>query len=82
MSLRAALKSMLVVALALPIVECVLLGVQNLVLSMGDLAGAKILTCLASLCLALWAVSLVGLVIVLAVIHVVKEDDPETRELN
>jgi hypothetical protein len=74
MPLRAALKLLLVIALALPVVECVLIGVRSLVLSMGDAAGGEMLTCLATASLALWGVSLVGLVIVLAIIHAVDED--------
>jgi hypothetical protein len=75
MPLRAALKILLVIALALPVLECVLIGVRSLVLSMGDSAGGGMLACLATACLALWAVSLVGLVIVLAIVRIVDEDD-------
>lgn len=74
MPLRAALKGMLVATLALPVVECVFLGVRSLVLSMGDAAGGQMLTCLATATLAMWAVSLVGLVVVLAVVHVTEEE--------
>lgn len=69
--MRAALKLLLVSALALPVVECVLIGVRSLVLSMGDAAGGEMLTRLATACLALWGVSLVGLIIVVAISHVV-----------
>ncbi|HEX4412920.1 MAG TPA: hypothetical protein VH107_04775 [Lacipirellulaceae bacterium] len=81
MPLRAALKVMLIATLALPVVECVLIGVRSLVLSMGDAAGVQMLTCLATATLAIWAVSLVGLVIVLAVFHVTEEEvAPEETE--
>jgi hypothetical protein len=67
MNLRCWLKSFLTLALALPIAYCVLVGVRGLVSSMGDAAGAAMVGHVGTACLAVWAVSLVGLVIALAV---------------
>jgi hypothetical protein len=74
MPLRTALRVLLAFALGLPVVECVLIGVRSLVVSMGDAAGGKMLTCLATGCLAFWGMSIVGLVIVLAIIGVVDSE--------
>jgi phosphate/sulfate permease len=74
MSLRTALKVLLATALGLPVVECGFVAVRSLVASMGDAAGAGILTTLASMCLALWGVSLAGLAIVAALVLVVESE--------
>jgi hypothetical protein len=79
MPLRTALRVLLAFALGLPVVECVLIGVRSLVVSMGDAAGGKMLTCLATGCLAFWGVSIVGLVIVLAIIGVVDSEGDRRR---
>ena len=75
MTLRAALKTILVLALALPVTQCVLIWVRGLVLAMGDAECAAVLSYIGTACLATWALSLVGLVIVLAVIAV--RENPE-----
>jgi hypothetical protein len=77
MRLRFPLKTLLVAALALPVVECVLLGVRYLVLSMGDASGAALIGHIANVCLIIWMLSVVGLVILLAAIESLKpsEDD-------
>jgi hypothetical protein len=67
MTLRSATKTLLVLALGLPVVHCVLIWVRGLVASMGDQAGAAFVGHVGTACLAVWSVSLVGLVIVLAI---------------
>ncbi len=74
MSLRTALKVLLATALGLPVAECVLVGVRSLVASMGDATGAEILATLASVCLALWGISLAGLAIVAALVLIVESE--------
>lgn len=76
MSLRSAAKTLLVLALALPVVQCVLFGVGGLLTSMGDEDGAAIIGHLGTLGLAAWALTLVGLVIVLTII-IVSEEPPK-----
>jgi len=81
MTPRCWLKTLLVLALALPVVECVLIGVRGLLLSMGDQAGAAIIGCVGAVCLAVWSAGLVGLVILLAVVVLMerpREDDTGT----
>ncbi len=81
MSLRPALKSLLALALALPIIQCVLIWVRGLLLSMGDLGGAAVIGHVGTACLVVWSIGLVGLVIVLAIVAVVErppEDDAGT----
>jgi hypothetical protein len=68
MTLRAAIKTLLTLALALPVVVCVLIWVRSLLLSMGDPSGAAIITFVGTACLAVWSIGLVGLVIVLAIV--------------
>lgn len=67
MKLRCWLKTLLTLAVSLPVVYCVLAWVRGLVSSMGDVAGAIFVGHIATACLAAWAVSLVGLVLVLAI---------------
>jgi Mn2+/Fe2+ NRAMP family transporter len=68
MTLRSAAKTLLVLALALPVVQAVLAWVAGLLTGMGDAAGAVIVCHVATTCQVTWAVSLVGLVIVLALV--------------
>ena len=68
MSLRSAAKTLLVLALALPVVLATLTWVAGLLTSMGDAAGAEIVRHVATACQVVWAVGLVGLVIVLALV--------------
>jgi hypothetical protein len=72
MTLRSATKTLLVLALALPVIQCVLIWVRGLVTSMGDQDGGAIIGHVGTACQVVWAVNLVGLVIVLA-IHVLNE---------
>ena len=66
MTLRSATKTLLVLALALPVVQTVLYWVRGLLVSMGDADGAAVIAHVGTACAVLWSVSLVGLVIVLA----------------
>jgi hypothetical protein len=68
MTLRSAAKTLLVLALSLPIVQTVLIWVAGLLTSMGDAPGAQIVSHVATACQVVWAVGLVGLVIVLALV--------------
>jgi hypothetical protein len=70
MSLLSATKLLLVLALAIPMIHIVLIWVRGLLTSMGDSAGAAIIGHLGTACLAVWPVSLVGLVVVVALIVV------------
>jgi hypothetical protein len=68
MTLRSAAKTLLVLAVALPICEAVLVWVVGLTKAMGDPDGVRIITYVGLLCEVVWTISLVGLVILLAVI--------------
>lgn len=68
MRLRPLLNTLLALALALPIIQCVLIWVRGLLLSMGDQEGAAIIGHVGTGCLVVWAIGLVGLVIVLAIV--------------
>jgi hypothetical protein len=68
MTQRSALKTLLVLALALPVVQCVLIWVRGLVASMGDQDGAAVIGHVGTACLVVWSISLLGLIIVLAII--------------
>jgi len=66
MTLRSATKTLLVLALALPVAQCVLIWVRGLLTSMGDSDGAAIIGHVGTACGVVWLISLVGLVITLA----------------
>jgi hypothetical protein len=68
MTLRSATKTLLCLAIALPIVGAVLIWVAGLLQSMGDPAGVRILFYVGLVCEIIWSTSLVGLVILLAII--------------
>jgi hypothetical protein len=68
MTLRSALKTLLVLALALPVVQAVLLWVRGLVASMGDPAGSAAIGHVLTGCQVVWAIALAGLVIVMAIV--------------
>jgi hypothetical protein len=78
MTLHSATKWLLVLALALPMIHIVLIWVRGLLTSMGDSAGAAIIGHLGTACLAVWPISLVGLVVVLALIAL--KDRPTNEE--
>jgi hypothetical protein len=79
MSLRSAAKTLLVLALALPVVLATLTWVAGLLTSMGDAAGAEIVRHVGTACQVIWAVGLVGLVIVLALV-VLNEEGRASRD--
>jgi hypothetical protein len=66
MTLRNAVKSLLVLVLALPIVAAVLLWVVGLLRAMGDAAGAAVVGHVGTACQVTWLVCLVGLLVTLA----------------
>jgi hypothetical protein len=66
MTLRFATKWLLVLALALPVVQAVLVWIRALLNSMNDAEGAEIIAGVGTICQVVWSVSLVGLLIVLA----------------
>jgi len=76
MTLRSAIKWLLVVALALPVVQAVLVWVGALLDSMGDAPGAAVIGHVGTACQVVWSISLVGLVIVLALVAM-NEQTPE-----
>lgn len=65
MTLPTALRWLLVLALALPVVQSVLVWVRAVLIAMQDAAGAQLVAHGCTLCQAAWAIALVGLVIVL-----------------
>jgi hypothetical protein len=67
MSLRSATKTLLVLAIALPIIGAVLVWVAGLLSAMGDAAGVHMLVYVGVFCEIAWCASLVGLVIILAI---------------
>jgi hypothetical protein len=79
MTLRGATKTLLVFALALPVVQAMLLWVGGLLKAMGDAAGAAIVGHVGTACQVLWSLSLVGLVIVLALV-VLNEESQAPRD--
>jgi hypothetical protein len=66
MTLRSTTKLLLTCALGLPVIQVVLIWVAGLLKSMGDEAGATIIRHVGTGCQVIWSVSLVGLVIILA----------------
>jgi hypothetical protein len=68
MTLRSATKVLLTLALGLPVIQVVLIWVAGLLKSMGDEAGATIIRHVGTGCQVVGSVSLVGLVIVLALV--------------
>jgi hypothetical protein len=64
--LRNAIKTLLVLVLALPLVAAVLVWVVGLLRAMGDAAGAAVVGHVGTACHVVWLVSLVGLLVALA----------------
>jgi hypothetical protein len=77
MTMRTAIKTLVVLALALPIVVVVLLWVASLLRAMGDATGAAIVGYVGTACQIAWAVSLVNLLVVLAVFTLQSEPPGE-----
>jgi hypothetical protein len=67
MTLRSATKTLLTLAVALPIVGAVLVWVAGLLQAMGDPAGVRMIFYFGIACEVVWCASLVGLVILLAI---------------
>jgi hypothetical protein len=78
MTLRSVTKTLLGLAVGLPITQAVLFWVGGLVATMGDEDGAKIIRHVVTACQVAWAVSVVGLVISLAL--VVLNERPDQTE--
>jgi len=76
MTLRSATKTLLVLALGLPIIQSVLYWIAGMLVSMGDEPGAAIIRHVSTGCQVIWSVTLVGLVIALAML-VLSERSPE-----
>ena len=76
MTPRSAAKTLLVLSLALPLIQAVLVWVSGLLRAMGDAAGAEIVRHVGTACQVVWTIGLVGLVIVLALV-VLNERPPE-----
>jgi hypothetical protein len=76
MTLREAAKLLLVVSLALPVIQAVLVWVAGLLRSMGDAAGAAIVGHVGTACQVVWSVGLVGLLLVIATL-LLNERPPE-----
>ncbi len=68
MTLRSATKTLLVLVLALPVAQIVLICVRGLLNSMGDAEGGAIIGHVGTACLVAWSLCFVALVIVLAVV--------------
>jgi Na+-driven multidrug efflux pump len=66
MTLRTAVKYLLVLSLALPLVAGVLVWVGGLLRAMGDAAGATAVGYIGTACQVVWLVCLVGLLVTLA----------------
>jgi hypothetical protein len=64
-NLRTALRSVLVLALGLPLLSVVLTWVAGLLAAMGDASAANVLTHINTAVRVIWLVSLVGVVVVL-----------------
>jgi hypothetical protein len=79
MTLRSATTTLLVLVLALPVAQIVLLWVRGLLLSMGDPDGAAMVGHVGTACQVAWALCLVGLVVVLALVSL-NDRSPEEKE--
>jgi hypothetical protein len=79
MTLRSAAKTLLTLTIGLPMVQAVLIWVRGLLASMGDDAGAEIIRHVGTACQVVWSISLIGLVVVLAII-VLNERPPSQHE--
>lgn len=82
MTLRNALKTLLVLVLALPLVAAVLVWVVGLLRAMGDETGATVVGFVGTACQVTWLVCLVGLLVALALTALAKPaGEQEEREL-
>jgi hypothetical protein len=79
MTLRYATKTLLVLVLALPVAQIVLIWVRGLLNSMGDAEGGAILGHVGTACQIVWALCLVALVIVVS-LAVLNDRPPKEEE--
>ena len=79
MPLRSAIKILLVLVLGLPVAQIVLLWARGLLVSMGDPDGAAVIGHVGTACQVAWALCLVALVVVLALVAL-NDPRPEERE--
>jgi hypothetical protein len=77
MTLRSTIRCLLLASIALPIAHLVLVWVGGLLAAMGDRSGAAVLGHLGTAIGVMWALALVGLVIVLAL--KVLDEPPQER---
>lgn len=77
MPLRSTVKWLLIATLVLPVVALVLAWAGGLLRAMGDAAGATAVGCVVTACQVVWAVCLVGLLIMLAIVVVNDERSVE-----
>jgi hypothetical protein len=75
MTFRTLLKALLVSALALPIIQSVLVGLRSLLRSMGDEDGATFIAYTSNVCLAVWLVTMAALGVVTAAVVIVEGKD-------
>ncbi|HVT30673.1 MAG TPA: hypothetical protein VHE81_21875 [Lacipirellulaceae bacterium] len=75
MPLRSAAKTLLVLAIAMPVVQSVLVWVRGMLASMGDPEGGAIIGYIGTACGIAWLLCLVGLLVVVALI-VLNEPPP------
>lgn len=68
MNLRSAVKALLVLVLALPVAQMVLLWVRGLLTAMGDPVGGAVIGHVGTACQATWALCVVALLIVVSFI--------------
>lgn len=67
MSLRTTLQTLLTLAVGLPIAYLMLKFVAGLLKAMEDSSGGSVISGIATACAAIWPISLVGLLVVLAI---------------
>jgi len=79
MILRSAAKTLLVLVLALPVAQIVLIWVRGLLSSMGDAEGGAIIGHVGTICQVVWVLCLVALLIVLSLV-VLNDRRPEEQE--
>lgn len=79
MTLRNAIKTLLVLVLALPMVAAVLVWVVGLLKAMGDAAGAAVVGYVGLVCQIAWTICLVGLLVTLA-LAVLGDERPRSGE--
>jgi hypothetical protein len=66
--MRSAIRGLTVAALALPVIQAVLVWIGALLAGMGDEDGAAVVHCVGTACLVVWTVTLVALLILLAIV--------------